>query len=128
MNQTSPDDILQRILKTDPRYTEEAYAFLRAGLEFTVRKLDKPRHVSGQELLEGLRVFAIVQFGPMAKTVLNGWGITSTEDFGEMVFNLVDAGLLGKTDEDRREDFAGGFDFDEAFREPFRPAMESSGG
>lgn len=123
MKNSSADDVLKRLLEKDPRYAAEAYGFLRAGLEFTVRRLEKPRHVSGQELLEGLRIFALAEFGPMAKTVLNGWGVLSTDDFGEMVFNLVEAGLLGKTEEDRREDFSDGFDFDEAFCEPFRPTV-----
>lgn len=121
MNQTDPSEILQDILHRDPRYTAEAYEFVRAGLEFTVRRLKKPRHVSGRELLEGLRGFALGEFGPMAKTTLAAWGITCTEDVGEIVFNLVESGLLGKTDEDSRADFAGGYDFDRAFREPFLP-------
>jgi uncharacterized repeat protein (TIGR04138 family) len=116
------DDLLEKIAVRDPRYAIEAYGFLRAGLDFTVRRLERPRHVSGHELLDGLREFALNEFGPMAQTVLNGWGIERTEDFGEMVFNLVDAGLLGRTDEDDRADFADGYDFDEAFRRPFRPA------
>jgi uncharacterized repeat protein (TIGR04138 family) len=116
------EELLQGVLTRDPRYAVEAYGFLRAGLDFTVRRLEKPRHVSGQELLDGLREFALAEFGPMAKTVLNGWGIHRTEDIGELVFNLVDSGLLGKTEQDSRDDFAGGYDFDEAFRKPFRPA------
>lgn len=116
------DELMRQILANDPRYSVEAYGFVRAGLDFTVRRLERPRHVSGQELLDGLREFALGEFGPMTKTVLNGWGITRTEDFGEIVFNLVDAGLLGQTDEDDRADFANGYDFDEAFLQPFRPA------
>ncbi len=97
---------------------------MRAGLDYTVRRLDKPRHVSGQELLDGLREFALEEFGPMAQTVLGGWGVRRTEDFGEIVFNLVEAGLLGKTDQDSRADFANGYDFDDAFRNPFRPSAQ----
>lgn len=121
MKHPEPNDLLKEILSRDPRYTVEAYAFVRDGLEFTVRRLEKPRHVSGQELLGALREFAIEEFGPMAKTVLNGWGIACTEDFGEIVFNMVETGLLGKTEEDSRADFAAGYDFDEAFRKPFQP-------
>lgn len=121
MNQPNEADVLQRILREDTRYAGEAYAFVRAGLDVTVRRLNKPRHVSGQELLDGLREFALDQFGPMARTVLNSWGIRRTEDFGEIVFNLVEAGLLGKTDSDSRADFADGYDFDDAFRRPFQP-------
>ena len=79
------------------------------------------RHVTGQELLTGLRHFALDQFGPMAKTVLDYWGIRRCEDFGELVFNMVDKGILGKTAEDSRADFRNGFDFDEAFVHPYRP-------
>lgn len=122
MTDPAPEEILKTVLARDRRYAPEAYAVVRDGLEYTVRKLDRPRHVSGQELLEGLREFALGQFGPMAKSVLNRWGIRSTEDVGEIVFNLVDAGLLGKTETDSRADFAGGYDFDEAFSRPFRPA------
>jgi len=123
MKHPSPEELLNGILARDPRYTSEAYAFVRGGLDFTVRSLEKQRHVSGQELLEGIRTFAVDEFGPMTKTVLNGWGIQRTEDIGEIVFNMVETGLLGKTDEDSRADFANGYDFDEAFRKPFRPTV-----
>jgi uncharacterized repeat protein (TIGR04138 family) len=93
-----------------------------------VRCLEKPRHVSGQELLAGIREFALAEFGPMAKTVLNSWGITRTEDFGEIVFNMVEIGLLGRTDKDSREDFANGYDFEEAFRKPFLPSGKPCSG
>jgi len=126
MKHPSPEELLHGILAGDPRYTIEAYAFVRGGLDFTVRRLEKQRHVSGKELLEGIREFAIDEFGPMAKTVLNGWGIQRTEDIGEIVFNMVETGLLGKTDEDSRADFANGYDFDEAFRKPFKPVAACS--
>ena len=122
MKHPSPEELLDGILARDPRYTIEAYAFVRAGLDFTVRSLKKQRHISGQELLTGIREFAIDEFGPMSKTVLNKWGIARTEDIGEIVFNMVETGLLGKTEEDSRADFANGYDFDEAFRKPFKPA------
>ena len=121
MKNPTAEELLDGILARDPRYTAEAYAFVRGGLDFTVRRLKKASHVSGQELLEGIREFAIEEFGPMTKTVLNGWGISCTEDIGEIVFNMVETGLLGKTEEDSRADFANGYDFDEAFRKPFRP-------
>ncbi len=126
MKHPSPEELLNGILTRDPRYTVEAYAFVRGGLDFTVRSLEKQRHISGQELLEGIRKFAIDEFGPMTKTVLNGWGIKQTEDIGEIVFNMVETGLLGKTDEDSRADFANGYDFDEAFRKPFKPVTARS--
>ncbi|MBM4153239.1 MAG: hypothetical protein FJ220_06940 [Kiritimatiellaceae bacterium] len=125
MKPPSTEDVLQMILAKDPRYTVEAYAFVRIGLDFTVRRLEAPRHVSGQELLEGLREFALSEFGPMTKTVLGSWGIHRTEDVGEVVFNLVESGLLGKTEKDSRADFANGYDFDEAFRKPYQPKAAS---
>jgi len=124
MKPSNAEEILQNILAHDSRYTAEAYLFVRMGLDYTVRRLDKSRHVSGQELLDGVREFALSEFGPMTKRVLNGWGIHRTEDVGEIVFNMVEAGLLGKTEKDSRADFANGYDFDEAFCKPFRPATQ----
>jgi len=121
MNTTNQNDLLQSVLKNDSRYAPEAYHFVRDGLDFTVRKLKKPRHVGGQELLDGMREFAIQEFGPVAKRVLLEWGIKECVDFGNIVFNLVNEGLLGKTDEDSIEDFTNGYDFHEAFILPFRP-------
>jgi uncharacterized repeat protein (TIGR04138 family) len=78
-----------------------------------------PRHISGRELLEGIRELAIERFGPLALDVLREWGVRRTEDFGNIVFNLVNAGLLGASDEDSPRDFAGGYDFNEVFVKPF---------
>lgn len=119
-------EAVEQLARTDRRYHEQAYYFLREGLDFSIKLLQKPasgagRHVSGTELLEGLRQFALQEYGPLARTVLRHWGITRCEDFGELVFNLVDAGVLGKTDQDKREDFAGGYDFSAAFLKPFLP-------
>ena len=114
-------DLLESVIKKDPRYKPEAYVFVREALDHTVRKLDKPRHISGQELLEGMREFALREYGPVARRVLSEWGIHECIDFGNMVFNLVDEGLLGKTDEDTIDDFMNGYDFKEAFLHPFRP-------
>jgi len=119
-------ELIQRIREKDPRYEREAYAFVREGLDFTVKMLEKPRegagrHVTGQELLDGLRKFALQEFGPMALTVLRTWGVNRSRDFGEIVFNLVEAGCLGRTEEDSREDFDNGYDFEQAFRSPYVP-------
>ena len=126
MRQPTFNQALEQILKEDARYDEQAYLFVREALDFTIKMLGKPqagtaRHVSGVELLEGVRQYALKEYGPVAQTVLGRWGIRRCEDIGEIVFNLVDKGVLGKTEEDKREDFAGGYDFDEAFRQPFRP-------
>lgn len=126
MKRISFQEALDRILERDPRYAGDAYHFVREALDFTIKMLNKPaegpgRHVSGQELLEGIRQYALQEFGPMALRVLHHWGVRSTEDFGEIVFNLVDEGVLGKTEQDRKEDFQGGYDFVSAFQKPFRP-------
>lgn len=119
-------EAVRAIRKNDPRFDPDAYLFLRDALDFTVKKLrgeesEEHRHVCGPELLNGLREFAIKEFGPLAATVLESWGITRCEDVGDMVFQLIEVGAFGKSDEDNPADFAGVFDFDEAFREPFRP-------
>ncbi len=119
-------EAIRAIRANDPRFDPDAYLFLRDSLDFTVKKLrgeesEEHRHVCGPELLNGLREFALKEFGPLAATVLESWGITRCEDVGDMVFQLIEVGAFGKSDEDDPADFAGVFDFDEAFREPFRP-------
>ena len=127
MQQFDYDEVLDLVLSRDKRYNREAYHFVREGLDFTQHKMARmsgakdPRHVSGQELTDGMRQYALETYGPMAKLLLNEWGIHSTDDFGEIVFNLVENNLLAKTEKDAREDFAGGFDFGEAFTAPFQP-------
>ena len=140
MKKVAFQEAVELVAQRDTRYDEQAYYFLREALDFTIKLMNKPsqgpsRHVSGQELLEGLRQFALQEYGPLAMTVLDHWGIRRCEDFGELVFNLVEAGVLGKTDHDRREDFAGGYEFEAAFRKPYRPrkaerraAPENAGG
>lgn len=96
-------------------YKANAYRFTLDAVHFTANRIGERRHISGEELLEGIREMALERFGPMAKTVFEQWGIVRTEDFGEIVFQLVGAGLLGKTDRDRLSDFAEGYDFHEAF-------------
>jgi uncharacterized repeat protein (TIGR04138 family) len=126
MHEISFEEALARILAKDPRYLRDAYFFVREALDHTQKTIGKDtrgraRHVSGQELLEGIRDFALQQFGPMAKMLLNEWGVHQCSDFGELVFNMVEADWLAKTDKDSRADFASGYDFDEAFRKPFLP-------
>jgi uncharacterized repeat protein (TIGR04138 family) len=130
MKKLNFNEALAQILAEDPRFDEQAYHFVREALDFTIKLMEKPvegvgRHVKGGELLEGIRQFALQEFGPLAKTVLNKWGVKRCEDFGDIVFNLVGKGVLGKTDEDRKEDFAGGYDFEVAFRTPFRPRSKA---
>ncbi len=122
-------EVVDLIRKESPRYDKGAYFFVKQALDHTLKSIKKDgegrigRHVSGQELLAGIREYALQQFGPMAYTVLERWGVRRCEDFGEIVFHLVDYQVLGKTDTDRREDFAGGYDFRTAFQGPFEPAQ-----
>jgi len=126
MKRLNFEEAMRLILKEDPRYPLEAYVFLRLALDFSIRNLNKPahgpaRHITGQELLDGIRLYALKEFGPITRTVLESWGITQTDDFGNLVFNLVSHGILGKTDQDKKEDFANGYSFQAAFTEPFLP-------
>jgi uncharacterized repeat protein (TIGR04138 family) len=118
-------ETLDQVVSRDSRYSREAYGFLREALEFTQKRRRKSRaestHVSANELLEGFREYSLQQFGPMGLTVLEYWGVRSTGDVGRMVFNLIEAGVFGRADDDRIEDFENGFSFEEAFLAPFRP-------
>ncbi len=107
---------VENLVENDPRYLPDAYEFVVEALFYTRKKIGRAGHVSGRELLEGIRELAPERFGPLAKMVLEKWGVTRTEDFGEIVFNLVDAGLLKKLPEDSREDFRNGYDFEKTFR------------
>jgi uncharacterized repeat protein (TIGR04138 family) len=106
---------IAEILLRDERFSKEAYRFVQEGLEFTVQRRGRRGHVSGPELLEGIRDLARERFGLMARTVLNQWGIFETADIGEMVFNLVDAQIMSKQDSDTRTDFENVYDFEEVF-------------
>ena len=109
------EDRLIRVAKSGSDYDREAYLFIYEALDYTLRKVDEKRHVSGRELLNGVRSLAIEKFGPLAKSVFNSWGVYRTDDFGEIVFNLVKNDMLSKTEEDTKDDFADVFDFDETF-------------
>jgi uncharacterized repeat protein (TIGR04138 family) len=116
---------LDHIVQQDPRFDREAYLFLRDALDFTIKLRKKARegadHVTGQQLLEGIRQFALKQFGPMTPTVLGYWGVQRCEDFGAMVFNFIREGVFGKTESDSPDHFKGGYTFHEAFVAPFLP-------
>ena len=99
---------------------------MRDALDFTTKQQKKikgvsVRHVTGPELLDGVRQHALKEFGPMVMTVFDSWGIQSCEDIGHMVFNLIGAGVFGKTEEDSIKDFKNVYDFEEAFVRPFAP-------
>ena len=126
MQEVNFDEALEKILANDPRFSRDAYFFLREALDFTQKLIGKDnkgsvRHVSGQELLDGIRQFALQQFGPMAVTVFEEWGVKNCRDFGDIVFNMVEASLLAKTEKDSRDDFQNGYNFTDAFRKPFLP-------
>ncbi len=125
---TFPADI-EKLCARDPRYAADAYFFVVEALNTTTKKHlkqnpDRDKHVTGQELSEGIRDVALEEFGPMAYAVFTEWGIHATNDFGEIVYNLIDIGRLGKTDTDSKSDFNAVFDFDEAFRAPFQPQSD----
>ena len=126
MQEINFDETVDLIIAKDTRFARDAYTFVREALDFTQKLAGKEtrgavRHVSGQELLDGIRQFALQQFGPMAATVFEEWGVKSCRDFGEIVFNMVEMRLLAKTDKDTRDDFQNGFDFTDAFQKPFWP-------
>ena len=127
-----PEELVD--LSRTSRYPLDAFLFVQRGLDHTVRSLhgddeeinlgdspeeleavEKSRHVSGRQLCEGIRDFAIGQYGMLASLVLGHWNVRKSADFGRIVFEMVDAGLMRKTDDDRVEDFNDVFDFREAF-------------
>ncbi|HEX4343144.1 MAG TPA: Minf_1886 family protein [Verrucomicrobiae bacterium] len=126
MHEISFEETLEAIRLKDVRYHRDAYFFIREALDHTQKvgskiTREKPHHVTGQELLAGIKDYALSQYGPMTVTVFEEWGIHNCQDFGEIVFNMVEIGLLAKTETDSRKDFAEGYDFYETFRKPFLP-------
>jgi uncharacterized repeat protein (TIGR04138 family) len=133
-----PSHPLAQLLEKDRRYSLEAYVFLFEALNFAQTVLEMgaesptepvaeaeespgvQHHVSGQELCEAIRRYALEQYGYMAKTVLNSWGIHKTNDFGEIVFNLIRIGQMRKTPSDTQVDFDDIYDFDVAFKQQFK--------
>ncbi len=134
-----PRDLLAPLIANDRRYKREAYLLVRESLQFAHEVLglgeeqssepmpDLPeesentpdRHITGQELCEAIRQYSLHLYGYMAKTVLNSWGLRSTADFGEVVFNLIRAKQMSKTPQDSRADFEDVYDFEEAFCKNF---------
>lgn len=118
------DQAVRLIREKDRRFDVDAFSFLRDSLDFTVKKLRGEiagTHVNGRELLLGFRDYALKEFGPMAGTVLRSWGLNRCQDVGDMVFHLIELGVFGRSESDKPEDFADIYDFDDAFRMPFRP-------
>lgn len=122
---------IEELVRRDPRYTYEAYEFVFAALAHTQQMLGRSpeldtsnpgaeHHVSGRQLLLGIRDLAHREFGLMARVVFRLWGINKTADFGEIVFNLVESDLMSKTPDDNRADFADVYDLDKALVEEYR--------
>lgn len=127
MQKSNFDQVVAEIILEDKRFDVQAYRFVREGLDFTLKMHKRnsgsvPRHVTGPELLDGIRQYTLKEFGPMGMMVLNEWGITECEHFGQIVFKLVQKGVLGKSENDKPEDFSSIFTFEEAFVKPFLPA------
>lgn len=137
-----PAHPLADLLRRDKRYRLGAYVFVYDSLQFAQQQLglgrsngddpipsdsEEERHITGQQLCEAIRQYAVEQYGGLSKSVLAHWGVRSTGDFGEIVFNLISIGQMRKTDSDRREDFDNVFDFDEGFRDVFGSLASDSG-
>lgn len=123
------EEALNLVTKNDQRYQKDGYHFLREALDHTVKdlrgdELIEHRHVSGPELVEGLVNYALGEYGSMAAIVLDSWGIESGEDVGKMVFNLIEVGAFGKSEEDSPADFANLGNLHESLRSPYRPTRE----
>lgn len=109
------DGVMERIRLREARYDERAYLFVLAALEYCQQRLPERRHLTGSELAEGCRDLALARYGVLAREVLEHWGIRASADLGEIVFTLVDVGLLMKQPNDSKDDFIGVFAFDDAF-------------
>jgi uncharacterized repeat protein (TIGR04138 family) len=139
MQAVSFEEALDLLVATDKRFKRDAYLFVRDALEHTRKLVDREnketrvtqhrgpapeKHVTGQQLLQGVRELALENFGPMTSMVFEEWGIRACRDFGEIVFAMVEHQLLKKTENDSPADFENGYDFDDAFRKPFLPVQK----
>jgi uncharacterized repeat protein (TIGR04138 family) len=121
------EDRLKCVAAADGRYHINAYRFVYEALDYTVKQLEKKRHITGRELLEGIKNLALEQFGALAVMVFEVWGVRKTSDFGNIVFNLVEAQMMSRSDEDTREDFDDVYEFRVVFRIDSKPrSMRSS--
>jgi len=115
---------IHQAVQKDPRYHPHAYEFVRDALHAAVKHFrsgQDDQHVTGQEVLEGVRIHALEEYGPMAFTILGEWGLRSGEDVGKVVYNLIETGYFGRNEGDSLEDFSGGFSFEEALSKPYEP-------
>ncbi|SMP68403.1 Verruc_Plancto-restricted protein [Neorhodopirellula lusitana] len=139
---TSPLKAMRDLLRDDPRYKLDAYQFIRESLQYAHENLDRigplsygvndhpdvdnPRHLTGQQLCEACRLYAIDQYGYLAKMVLANWGLKSTSDFGELVYNLIRIEQMRKSESDNRADFDDVYSFEEAFQPQFELVTDES--
>lgn len=126
MPRKSFNEAIDRIVESHPQYKRDAYFFVRDSLDFTLAKLRsneliEHQHVTGPEFLQGFRDYSIEQLGSMSLAVLESWGINSSSDIGKMVYLLIEAGVLGRSEDDHPNDFDNWINFEEAFQAPFRP-------
>ena len=117
------DNLLTEIYENDTRYRPDAYEFVLEALSFTQKRCRRSKHVTGDELLDGIKELLMGRFGPMALTVLRYWRVCATEDFGNIVFNLVAKRVLSKTEEDNIEGFRNKYDFEEVFEKGYRSLL-----
>ena len=118
-NEYESYDSIADIINMDSRYKLDAYSFVMLVIDKIQESLEVQRHISGEDVLKGIKSVASERYGPMAKEVLNSWGVYKTEDIGNIVFSLVEAGLLAKTEKDSIEDFVERFDFKKVFEEDY---------
>jgi uncharacterized repeat protein (TIGR04138 family) len=141
-----PSHPIAKLVKEDRRYKLDAYAFVFDALHYAHNELglgadrsveaeeedeeadprEAERHLTGQQLCEAIRLYALEQYGYMAQCVLNSWGVRCTGDFGEIVFNLIEIGHMRKTRDDAREDFDNVFDFETGLRQSFKITLPES--
>jgi uncharacterized repeat protein (TIGR04138 family) len=124
MAEISFEDAVAQCVAMDPRYTPDAYDFVRDALHIAVKRFcagDEEKHVSGQQMLDGVKDYALKEYGPMALTILNQWGLRRGLDVGTVVYNLIEVRYFGRSEGDSIEDFDGGYDWDVAFTVPFLP-------
>ena len=116
---TFRDGVMDRIRLREPRFHEHAFLFVLAALEFCQQRLTERRHITGGELAVACRDLALERYGRMARLVLEHWGVRCTSDIGDIVFTLVDLGLLISQPNDAREEFTAVFEFDAAFEREY---------
>lgn len=126
MQQMQFEQAIVTILGRDKRFGPHAFFFLKDSLDYTLKRAADgnnglSRHVTGGELLAGFRDLALEQFGPMASTLMQEWGIRECSDVGEMVFLLIEEQMFGRQESDTKEDFLGNFDLKESLTQPFLP-------